>query len=69
MMSMNETSVVGGSFEDLSSEEMAMLTGRGDEGVAPASTLLTPATPATGEIVATVLISIQVCANSWQGKC
>lgn len=35
-MSMNEKQIVGESFEDLSDRDMAMLTGRGDDGVAPA---------------------------------
>lgn len=36
-MSINEKSIVGESFEDLSAADMAMLTGRNDDGVAPAS--------------------------------
>ena len=40
-MSINEKSIVGESFEDLSAADMAMLTGRNDDGVAPAS--LSPA--------------------------
>ena len=33
-MSINEKSIVGESFEDLSAADMAMLTGRNDDGVA-----------------------------------
>ena len=36
-MSINEKSIVGESFEDLSAADMAMLTGRNADGVAPAS--------------------------------
>lgn len=36
-MSINEKPIVGESFEDLSAADMAMLTGRNDDGVAPAS--------------------------------
>lgn len=46
-MSMNEQQVVGELFEDLSDKDMAMLTGRGNDDVAPASssTITIPITP------------------------
>lgn len=58
-MSMNEKQIVGESFEDLSDRDMAMLTGRGDDRVAPASF-----TPTMGEFVTLTLISIQVCTRT-----
>lgn len=69
-MSMNEKQIVGESFEDLSDNEMALLTGRGGSDVAPASittvSTVTPNTPifeTTGELTATILISIQACTH------
>lgn len=60
-MSMNEKQIVGESFEDLSDRDMAMLTGRGNDDVAPASspTITIPITPylITGGITVTLSLA------------
>ncbi|WP_055426427.1 lichenicidin A2 family type 2 lantibiotic [Bifidobacterium aesculapii] len=60
-MSMNEKQIVGESFDDLSDNEMALLTGRGNDDVAPASSLTVtiPISPylITGGITATLSLA------------
>ena len=60
-MSINEKSIVGESFEDLSAADMAMLTGRNDDGVAPAS--LSFAVSVLSACSATVVTRLASCGN------
>ena len=69
-MSLNEKSIVGESFEDLSAADMAMLTGRNDDGVAPASlsfavSVLSVSFSACSATVVTRLASCGNCCFTW----
>jgi len=67
-MSINEKSIVGESFEDMSAADMAMLTGRGDDGTAPESlsfaiSVLSASVTATISAVVTYLATCVNCHN------
>ena len=66
-MSMNEKQIVGESFEDLSDADMMMLTGRGDDGVAPAS-IITVTIPLVPLSLTTLSVAV-ASVNHYHGSC
>lgn len=62
--------IVGNEFEDLDPKDMAMLTGRGNNDAAPASTPLSLASiNFCGESIALSIISVSVVASKALKKC
>jgi len=68
-MSMNEKQVVGESFEDLSDKDLAMLTGRGVNDAAPASTPISTVTIPLSPLVSTTVSISLASANHYHGTC
>lgn len=66
-MSMDEKQIVGESFEDLSDVDMMMLTGRGDDDVAPAS-IITVTIPLVPLSLTTVSVAVASFTH-FNGSC